>query len=66
MTLKALREANKKTCAEVAQALSVSVRTVLRYEQGTRRLSFEQVIVLAELYEATVEDVVRAQLSSCR
>ena len=65
-TLKDLRLQSGKTCAEVAQALNATVRTVNRYEQGTRRISLEQVLILAELYNCTVREVVQSQLNSTR
>lgn len=65
-TLKTLREENKKTLAEIASALNVCVRAVSRYEQGTRKISLEQVLTLAKLYECTAEEVIEAQLNSCR
>lgn len=64
MTLKELRQESEKTCAEVAQALGVSVQTVYRYEQGLRRISLEQVLVLAEMYEVSEKEVIEAQLNS--
>lgn len=64
-TLRDLREQNKKTLADVAKALNVSVRSVSRYEQGARKISIDQVLVLAELYEESAEDIIRAQLNSC-
>lgn len=66
ITLRELREQNKNTAAEVAKVLGVSVRTVSRYEQGVRRISLEQVIVLMDFYQCTAEEIIRAQLNSCR
>lgn len=65
-TLRDLREQSKKTCAEVAQALGVTLRAYCRYEQGTRRMSLEQVLILADLYDVSAEEVIQAQLNSCR
>lgn len=65
-TLKDLRESAKKTCAEVAQALGVTINAIYNYEQGIRRISFEQVLILAKLYGVTAEEVIRAQLNSCK
>lgn len=64
-TLRDLRVQNKKTCTEVAQALGVVERAYYRYEQGSRRVSLEQVLILAELYGISAEEVIRAQLNSC-
>ncbi len=65
-TLRDLRLQAKKTCAEVAQALGVVFRAYYRYEQGVRRISLEQVLILAKLYEISAEEVIQAQLNSCR
>lgn len=65
-TLKDLRKQNNKTCAEVAQALGVTERAYCRYEQGTRRISLEQVLTLAELYDISTKEVIVAQLNSCQ
>ena len=64
-TLKQLRLQAKKTCAEVAQALGVVYRTYCRYEQGIRRISLEQVLILAELYDVSEKEVIHAQHNSC-
>ena len=65
-TLKSLREDNKKTAAEVATVLGVTVQAIYRYEQGSRRISLEQVIQLTELYGCTEREVIEAQLNSCQ
>ncbi len=64
-TLKDLRLQNKKSRADVAQALGVTANALTNYETGLRRISLEQVLILAELYETTAEEVIRAQLNSC-
>lgn len=66
MTLKELREENKKTLAEAASVLGVSIQAVYRYEQGTRRIGLEQVLTLAKLYDCSAEEVITAQLNSCQ
>jgi transcriptional regulator with XRE-family HTH domain len=66
MTLRELRGQNKKTLAEVAYELKVGVRAVCRYEQGIRKISLEQVLILAKLYDCTAEEVIEAQLNSCQ
>jgi transcriptional regulator with XRE-family HTH domain len=63
-TLRDLREQNKKTCAEVAQVLRVTLRAYCRYEQGTRRINLEQVLILAELYDVNEREIIEAQLNS--
>ena len=63
-SLRDLRKASEKTLAEVAKALHVSVRTVARYEDGTRRINIDQVIPLARLYRVSAEDIIAAQAIS--
>ena len=65
-TLKDLRLQAKKTVAEAAKVLNVTERAYMRYEQGTRRISLEQVLVLAKLYDCSAEEVIQAQLNSCK
>ena len=65
-TLKDLRTQNKKTCVEVAQALGVACSSYYNYEQGTRRISLEQVLILAQLYDVSAEEVIQAQLNSVK
>lgn len=65
-TLRDLREENEKTLAEVASVLGVSVQSAYRYEQGIRRLSLDQVLKLSELYHITAEEIIKAQINSCR
>lgn len=64
-TLRDLRLQNKKTVAEVATALGVTEQAMYRYEQGTRRIALEQVLILAKLYDVSTEEVIEAQLRSC-
>lgn len=66
MTLKELRTQSGKTAKEVASELNVTERTIARYEQGIRRISLEQVLKLAEVYEVSEKEVIEAQLSSCQ
>ena len=40
-TLRELREQNKNTAAEVAEALGVAVSTYYNYEQGLRKIGLE-------------------------
>lgn len=63
-TLKSLREENKKSRAEIAAALGVSVQSIYKYEQGVRRVNLEQVLILVELYNCTAEEIIKAQLKS--
>lgn len=62
LTLKELRKQSKKTAAEVAAALGIAVSTYYGYEHGLRRISLEHVLTLAELYDVTADEIIRAQL----
>lgn len=64
-TLRDLREQNGMTRAEVAKVLGVSISTIFKYEAGTRVISIQQVKILMDLYYASAEDVIDAQLNSC-
>lgn len=66
MTLREMREQNKKSRREVAAALQVSVQAVSNYECGLRSIELGQVLRLAELYGESAEDVIKAQLESIR
>ena len=63
--LKALREECNKSRKEVADTLGVTIRAVAHYEDGDRRLSIEQILPLAKLYDVTVEEIIEAALNSC-
>lgn len=65
-TLRDLRLQAKKTVAEVAKVLNVTDSALYNYEQGTRRVSLEQVLLLAELYDCTEREIIQAQLNSCQ
>ena len=64
MTVKELRQQSKKTAAEVAEVLGVTVRAVYQYEQGMRSISLEQVLTLSKLYDVSTEEMITAQLKS--
>ena len=63
-TLRDLRKQAGKTCAEVAEALNITPQAVYRYESGAREINLAQVIILAQIYDVSIEDVVLAQLNS--
>ena len=64
MTLRELRIQSKKTVAEVATVLGKSQTAVYLYEQGARRISLEDALILAKFYDCTVEEVITSQLVS--
>lgn len=64
MTLRELREQSGKSRAEVAAALGVTVQAVARYETGQRMISIDQVLILANLFDDTAEEIIRSSLSS--
>ena len=65
-TLKDLRLENKKTLAEVASVLGVSIQAVCNYEAGERRMGLEQILSLSKFYDCSAEEVIEAQLNSCQ
>ncbi len=65
-TLKRLREEHGKSRREIAAALGVSYSTYAHYESGLRRVSLEQILTLCKVYGVTAEELIRAQLNSCR
>ena len=66
MTLRELRALNKKSVAEVANALGVTERAIYNYEKGSRQIGVEQVLTLATLFEVSEREVIDAQINSCR
>ncbi|MFQ7700392.1 MAG: helix-turn-helix domain-containing protein [Christensenellaceae bacterium] len=64
-TLRELREQNKRSREEVAAALGVTANALTNYECGIRRISLEQILILAILYGISTEEVIEAQLNSC-
>ena len=56
-TLRELREQNKNTAAEVAEALGVAVSTYYNYEQGLRKIGLEQILPLAAFYDVSAEEI---------
>lgn len=66
MTLKELRCKVKKTAAEVAAVLGVTLRAVYNYESGAREIDLEQVLALAEFYDVTEREVIEAQIESVK
>ena len=65
-TLRELREENKKSRAEVAKALGVTVNAVTNYEIGIRQIDIKQVLTLAKLYDCSAEEIIDAALNSCQ
>lgn len=65
-TLRELREQNDLTRADVAKALGVSVSAFSNYENGNRKISIEQVLVLAKIYGENSDAIIHAQLNSCQ
>lgn len=66
MTLRELRALNKKSVAEVANALGVAVSSYYNYEQGIRRIGLEQILTLSEFYDVSEKEIINAQINSCR
>lgn len=66
MTLRELREQSGKSRAEVAKALGVTVNAISNYESGLRQINLLHVLNLALLFGESAEEVIKAQLNSCR
>lgn len=66
MTLKELRIQSNKSRGETATALEVTVQAISNYESGARQINIAQVLILSKLYECTAQEVIEAQLNSCR
>lgn len=64
ITLRELREQNKKTVAEIATALNVTTMSIYRYESGKRQIDIQQVLTLAEIYDVSEREIIEAQLNS--
>lgn len=55
--LKEIRCATGKTQAEVARELNINLPTYRTYEQGTRRLSDENLVRLAAYFRCSVDEI---------
>lgn len=53
--LKALRVEHNMKLREVAEALNVTVRSINRYEDGTREPSVEMIIKFCKLYDVSAD-----------
>ena len=53
--IRALREDNDKTQAEIAQLLKVGQRTYCDYELGKTRIPVDSLIILAKLYNVSMD-----------
>lgn len=53
--IRALREDNDKTQAEIAKLLKVGQRTYCDYELGKTRIPVDNLIVLARLYNVSMD-----------
>ena len=53
--IRALREDNDKTQAEIAKLLKVGQRTYCDYELGKTRIPVDSLIILAKLYDVNMD-----------
>ena len=53
--IRALREDSDKTQTEIAQLLKVGQRTYCDYELGKTRIPVDSLIILAELYNVSMD-----------
>ena len=65
-TLKDLRLQSNLTRYQVAKKLNVSYTAISNYEQGTRKINIEQVLILSKLFDVSEKEVIKAQLNSCQ
>lgn len=65
-TLRDLRRASKKTAAEVAEVLGITIQAVYNYERGIRLIDIYSIIPLARLFDVTAEEIIEAQINSQR
>lgn len=63
--LRTLRKQAKKTATEVATVLGVTENAVYNYEKGYRMINITQVLILANEFDCTAEEIILAQLKSC-
>lgn len=57
-TIRRIRESRQLTQEEVAERLSLAVRTYARLESGETRLDWERIRSIAEVYDMNPEDLV--------
>lgn len=55
LRIRALREDNDKTQTDIAKLLKVGQRTYCDYELGKTRISVDSLIVLAKLYNVSMD-----------
>ena len=53
--IRALREDSDKTQAEIAKLLKIGQRTYCDYEQGKTRIPVDSLILLAKLYDVSMD-----------
>ena len=46
--------------------LGVSKWSVFKYESGEREINIKQVLILAQLFDMSAEEIIKAQLNSCQ
>lgn len=62
--LRTLRKQAKKTATEVATVLGVTENAVYNYEKGYRMINITQVLILANEFDCSAEEIILAQLNS--
>ena len=62
--LRTLRKQAKKTATEVATVLGVTENAIYNYEKGYRMINITQVLILANEFDCTAEEIILAQLKS--
>ena len=64
MTLKRMRQDAGFSRKDAAEQIGVTYQALSHYENGTRSLSIETVLALAQLYQESAEDVIFAAINS--
>lgn len=60
MSFRAMRKRANKTVLDVQKALEVSDAAVYYWENGTTKPTADNMLKLAELYQCSVDDLLRA------
>ncbi len=64
MNLKELRESCGFSRPDVARAMNVSLSAIFKYESGRRYIGLKDVLLLADLFNTSAENVILCQLNS--
>lgn len=60
--LRDLRKVNKISQKELAEILKISVKTISHWETGYSEPSISQLIILADFFKVTVDDLIKRDI----